>query len=82
MGERDYRKLRNAADEVMALLESRVGSAAAPRIAAVPPPAAQTAHDDDIYFELREIQVRLLGDEASRKDGLERLQKLLDRLRP
>lgn len=82
VGERDYRKLRNAADEVMALLESRVGSGVAPRIAAVPPPGAQTAHDDDIYFELREIQVRLLGDEASRKDGLERLQKLLDRLRP
>ncbi len=80
--ERDYRKLRNAADEVMALLETRAGGGAAARIAAVPATPQPDSRNDDIYFELREIQVRLQGDEASRKEGLRRLERLIESLRP
>lgn len=80
--ERDYRKLRNVADEVMALLETRAGSSPASRVATVPAAPPSVEHDDDIYFELREIQVLLRGDEASHKEGLARLERLVERLRP
>ena len=80
--ERDYRKLRNVADEVIALLETRAGSGSSASIAALPPAAAPTRLGDDIYFELREIRVRISGDEASRKDAAERLDRLIERLRP
>jgi hypothetical protein len=80
--ERDYRKLRNVADEVLALLETRAGAGAATRFAAVPATPAPARTDDDIYFELREIHVRLSGDEASRKEAIQRLERLLERLRP
>jgi hypothetical protein len=80
--ERDYRKLRNVADEVIALLESRVDPGGAPRVAALPPPGGAARTDDDIYFELREIHVRMLGDENSRKDAIERIERLITRLRP
>ena len=80
--ERDYRKLRNVADEVMALLEARAGSGGSPAIATVPDLPVSARHDDDIYFELREIRVRLSGDEPSRKEAIERLERLIERLRP
>ncbi len=80
--ERDYRKLRNVADEVMALLETRVASGQTSRIAEGPATPQPTGRDDDIYFELREIQVLMRGDEASRKEGLQRLDRLAARLRP
>lgn len=80
--ERDYRKLRNVADEMIALLETRAGTTAASRITALPPAPSSTQRDDDIYFELREIQVLMQGDEASRKEGLQRLARLVERLHP
>lgn len=80
--ERDYRKLRNVADEVIALLEARVERTAVPGVAALPAPSSAARNDDDIYFELREIHVRMLGDESSRKEAIERIERLIDRLRP
>lgn len=80
--ERDYRKLRNVADEVIALLEARAESPAGSRVPSLAATPERTRLDDDIYFELREIQVRMTGDEASRREAQQRLERLIERLRP
>lgn len=82
--DRDYRKVRNVADEVLALLESQAG---ATQIRPIPPTILPTdvtarAAGDDLYFELRHIEDLLRGSESDRAEGLERLRRLITRVRP
>ncbi|HUP66579.1 MAG TPA: hypothetical protein VM557_15015 [Thermoanaerobaculia bacterium] len=85
---RDYRKVRSLADEVIALLEGRVGGVS--RIAPVPPLPVTTASpagplaspSSDLYFELRLIEELLDGSESERREGMERLNRVVTRLRP
>ncbi|MGH9457451.1 MAG: hypothetical protein ACRD2J_07390 [Thermoanaerobaculia bacterium] len=81
--EREYRSVRNVADEILALLEAQAGTAG---IRPVPPtilpePAPRRA-TDDLYFELRHIEDLLRGSEAERAEGLQRLERLIERFRP
>ena len=81
VADRDYRRIRNLADEIMALLET---TAAPPgsTITAIPPPASAPPVTDDLYFELRHIEDLLEGSDEDRREARERLRRLVMRLRP
>ncbi|HVR42271.1 MAG TPA: hypothetical protein VMS56_02400 [Thermoanaerobaculia bacterium] len=85
--ESDYRRVRNVADELLAMLEP-AAQAGGSSISVVAPPsgpgasATSVGGGDDLYFELRHIEDLLGGGEASRREGMERLHRLVIRLRP
>lgn len=80
---REYRQVRNVADEVLALLESRAMQGDRPVISAIPTSVSPAAGaSDDLYFELRHIEDLLTGSEEERSEGIERLRRVTARLRP
>lgn len=77
---RDYRRILNIADELMALLQTQ--AAPGSPSAGVAPTVSARPVTDDLYFELRLIEDLLVGSETERRDGLDRLHRLVERLRP
>ena len=88
--ERDYRKVRNLQDEIIALLEGEVGARGVSPLPAVTGPAGVTprpttsapATGDDIYFELGHIRELLNGNDDDRREALFRLERLIERTKP
>lgn len=78
---REYRLIRNLADEIMALLQT-MPLPGAPAIGTTPPAAATPPVTDDLYFELRHIEDLLGGSEDDRREARERLRRVVMRLRP
>lgn len=81
VSDRDYRRIRSLADEIMALLEA-TATPGAQAISAIPPTAPTPPVTDDLYFELRHIEDLLGGSEDDRREARERLRRLVMRLRP
>jgi hypothetical protein len=87
--DRDYRKVRNLQDEIIALLEGEVGARGVSPLPAPTGPSVATprittpaATGDDIYFELGHIRELLNGNDDDRREALFRLERLIERSKP
>jgi hypothetical protein len=84
--ERDYRRVRNLQDEIIALLEGEAGGRGVSPLptATAPTPrvTAPVAAGDDIYFELGHIRELLNGNDDDRREALFRLERLIERTKP
>jgi hypothetical protein len=84
--DRDYRRVRNLQDEIIALLEGEAGGRG---LSPLPAPAAPTPRvttpvptGDDMHFELGHIRELLNGNDDDRREALFRLERLIERTRP
>ena len=88
----DIQSIRAMASRMYSDLAPKVATPAAqtvevvaPKVTALPPPAATAsapAAASDVYGELQTIEDLLTGDENEKRAGLDRLHQLLRRLRP
>ncbi|MFN2442802.1 MAG: hypothetical protein ABR517_08970 [Thermoanaerobaculia bacterium] len=90
--DRDYRKVRNLQDEIIALLEGEVGgravtplppvSSSTGSIGTPPRPLGPAPTGDDVYFELGHIRELLNGNDDDRREAIFRLERLIERTKP